>query len=77
MKGIHWVAIIAIIAVTTLVGLSMNDEPTVGESLQNTAEDLSDGIEDTAEEFDKNRTPAERFGDTIEDAGEDIQDTVE
>jgi hypothetical protein len=37
--------------------------------VENAAEEISERVEDAAEELDRNRTAAQRIGDAIEDAG--------
>lgn len=64
-----------------LMGLSFVaacDEPTTGEKIDNAVEDLKDGrgVGEAAEELE-DRSAAERAGDAIEDAGQDVQDAAE
>lgn len=74
MKGIHWVIIVAIIAFTILVGMEMQKEPTLGESLSNAGEQFAESVEEAGEELDPNPTLGERVGDAVEDAGDSIED---
>ena len=51
LKGTHIVAIVAIIAAAFLAGMYMQDEPTLGESIEDAAEELGDGMEDAADDL--------------------------
>lgn len=65
-----------LLAVSALTVVAACKEPTTGEKIENAAEELGDGVEDAADEFD-NRSPMEKMGDSIEDAGDEIQDAAE
>lgn len=63
-----------------LAGLSFVaacDEPTTGEKVDNAVQDLKDGrgVGEAAEEL-QDRSTAEKVGDAIEDAGQDVQDAA-
>lgn len=40
-------------------------------------DELSDGVDNAADEFDHDRTPGEKFGDAVEDIGDDIKDATD
>lgn len=67
MRGIHWVLIVAIVAVTLLVGIQMQQDETIGDSISNIAEKTADGVKDAAEEA----------GDKLEEAGDKIEDQTD
>jgi Flp pilus assembly protein TadB len=45
-------------------------------ALENAVEEMGEGVEETAEALDPNRTAGEEMGDAIEDTGEEIQDAA-
>ncbi|WP_085902066.1 hypothetical protein [Kiloniella majae] len=77
MKKIHMMLIGAVVVVAIAVGVSMQNDPTLGERLGDAAEELGDGVEEASEELDPNRTLGEEIGDTIEDAGDELQDAAD
>jgi len=66
------VAVTALVSSLFLVAACDDDSAIV-----DAAQELSDGAEDAAEKLDPNRTLGEKVGDTIEDAGEKIQDVAD
>jgi Phr family secreted Rap phosphatase inhibitor len=77
MKKIHMILIGAVVVVAIAVGVTMQNDPTLGERLGDAAEEMGDGVEEATEELDPNRTVGEEIGDTIEDAGDEIQDLAD
>lgn len=45
--------------------------------LTDAAQELSEGVEDAIESLDKDKTVGEKVGETVEDAGEKIQDVAQ
>ncbi|WP_299372952.1 hypothetical protein [uncultured Kiloniella sp.] len=76
MKKIYMVLIGAAVLVAVVVGVSLQNDPTLGERLGDAAEEVGDGVEDASEELDPNRTLGEDIGDAIEDAGDELQDAA-
>lgn len=74
MKGIHIVIIVGIIAAAILIGINMTEDDTVGEKLDNAAEQIKDGVNDAADAIGD---AAEDAGDAVGDAAEDAGDAVE
>ena len=72
--GILFVAVI-VIAVTVVAYMKPQDN-SLGARVDRAAEDVSDGVKDAARELDPNRTPAEKVGDALEDAGDNLKDAV-
>lgn len=70
--GVVVVALLGVIVGAIMMN-SRNDTP--GERLGNAAEEVSDGVEDAAEEL-QDRSPAEKVGDAIEDTGDAIKDSA-
>jgi uncharacterized protein YpmS len=69
-------AIIALFVVVALIFLMQpRDEPST--QLGRAVDEMTDGMEDAADELDPNRTTGERIDETLEDAGESIKDGVE
>lgn len=66
--------VFALVAIFGLTFVAACDEPTAGEKVENAADEMGDGIEEAAEEFDGDRTMGEEMGDSIEDAGEELQE---
>jgi len=50
MKGIHWIVIVAIIAVTILTAMKMEQEETVAEKVGESIESIGESIEDAAQQ---------------------------
>lgn len=66
--------------VASTIGLlaltACGDEPTAEEKVENAAEEMSQGVENAAEEL-QDRSAGEEVGDAVEDTGQAIEDAAE
>lgn len=67
--------VLAAAAMLTLVS-ACKEEPTATERVENAADEMTDGVEDAAEEM-QDRSATEKMGDAVEDAGEEIKENAE
>ena len=74
LKKRYSLATVFVICLSTfgLTACDDNDSP-----LTNAAQELSEGMEDAVEALDNDKTVGEKVGETVEDAGEKIQDVAQ
>ncbi|MBO6826493.1 MAG: hypothetical protein JJ879_09845 [Sneathiella sp.] len=65
-------ALVICLSTFGLAACDDNDSP-----LTNAAQELSEGMEDAVEALDNDKTVGEKVGETVEDAGEKIQDVAQ
>ncbi len=71
-KGVLTVVVVAVIAVLGYAVLTMPDHRTSTEKLGDAIHDLSKGPDKAARQLE-DRTPGQKIGDAVKDAGDDIK----
>ncbi len=77
MKGIHIVIIVGILAAALLIGYNMSQDDTMGEKLDNAAEQIKDGVDNAADAVgDAVEDAGDAVGDAANDAGDAVEDST-
>lgn len=67
--------LLILLSATLTAALMANNEPKETR-LERAMEELGDGMQNAADEFDTDRSTGEKFGDAVEDLGDDIKDAT-
>ena len=68
-------AVLILFSAALTAAIINNNEPKET-GFERAMEELGDGIDNAADELDHDRTAGEKFGDAIEDMGDDIKDVT-
>lgn len=76
-KTIIAILVVIVLAIAGYYMLNAGDNRTAGEKIGDAVDNVQEGNMDGAVNSLKDRSPAQKMGDSIEEAGDDVQESLE